>query len=132
MKPQWFGKSQPLELTAWEDIESSNLLWAPSTVNVSQKSAPPLDNNAPTLEIVYPDNTTENHTLESEFNAYHLTKGAFSSVGMNTSFDSGLNNSHILTSIDDVDNPGNGSLGLGHCIRGTKPVQHGRATPWSG
>ena len=98
-----------LGIDSVEDIESSNLLWAPSTVNVSQKSAPPLDNNAPTLEIVYPDNTTENHTLESEFNAYHLTKGAFSSVGMNTSFDSGLNNSHILTSIDDVDNPSNES-----------------------
>ena len=99
---------------AWEEsmlgiddvdaLENNNLLWAASTSNISLVPAPSLDNPTPTIDILYPDNSTDNHTLQTDFNAYHLTKGAFSGVGMNTSFDTS-EYGHMLTSIDDVSSP---------------------------
>lgn len=99
---------------AWEEsmvgidsidaMENSNLLWAASTTNISQISAPEENDSTPSVTVLYPDNSTVNHSLQTDFNAYHLTKGAFSSVGMNTTFDNG-NYGHMLTSIDEVSSP---------------------------
>ena len=107
---------------AWEEstvgidkikaLEYNNLLWAPSTSNLSQVAVPELNDTVHSVEILYPDNTSVNHSLQTEFNVYHLTKGAFSGVGMNTSFDNDENSGHTLTSIDDVNGTSDWSWSL--------------------
>jgi cytochrome oxidase Cu insertion factor (SCO1/SenC/PrrC family) len=90
-----------------DDIPSlnhSNLLWAASQANISLIPAPELENTTPSITVLYPDNTSVTHSLQTDFNAYHLTKGSFSSVATNVSFDS-ESSGHMLTSIDDVSNP---------------------------
>ena len=89
-------------------VENSNLLWAASTTNISQIPVPEENASTPSVTVLYPDNSTANHSLQTDFNAYHLTKGAFSSVGMNTTFENS-NYGHMLTSIDDVSSPSDGS-----------------------
>ena len=87
-----------------DGLENSNLLWAASTTNTSLIHAPEGNDSSPSITVLYPDNTSEDHSLQADFNAYHLTKGAFSSVGMNSTFSNG-NDGRTLTSVDDVSSP---------------------------
>jgi|APSaa5957512493_1039668.scaffolds.fasta_scaffold13581_3 protein SCO1/2 len=100
---------------AWEEsmvgiddlnaLEHSNLVWAASDANASVLTPPSNDSNV-SIQILYPDNSTETHTLQSEFNVYHLTKGAFAGAGMNASFSSDPNFGHFADTFDD-DKPAN-------------------------
>tara|TARA_B110000444_G_scaffold103036_1_gene97272 strand:- start:5008 stop:6552 length:1545 start_codon:yes stop_codon:yes gene_type:complete len=101
--------------TAWEEssvgideldaLEHPNLVWAASNANISALSAPALNDTNVSIQILYPDNTTDAHTLQSEFTAYHLTKGAFAGAGMNASFSDDPTYGHFLDSLDDVSSP---------------------------
>ena len=101
--------------TSWEDsavgvddvdaLENPNLVWAASNANMSALSAPSLNQSDVSIQILYPDNTTDSHTLQSEFSAYHFTKGAFAGAGMNASFSDDPTYGHFLDSLDDVNSP---------------------------
>ena len=98
----------------WEDsmvgiddvdaLENPNLVWAASNANASVLTPPSNDSNA-SLQILYPDNTTASHSLQSEFNAYHLTKGAFAGAGMNATFSNDPTFGHFTESLDDINAP---------------------------
>ena len=101
--------------SAWEEsaadvdevdaLENPHLVWAASDANMSALSVPSLNDSGPSIEILYPNNTVESHSLQSEFSAYHLTKGAFAGAGMNASFSTDPTYGHFLDALDDVNNP---------------------------
>ena len=101
--------------SAWEEsavdvdevdaLENPHLVWAASDANMSVLSVPSLNDSGPSIEILYPNNTVESHSLQSEFSAYHLTKGAFAGAGMNASFSTDPTYGHFLDALDDVNNP---------------------------
>ena len=101
--------------SAWEEsavgvdevdaLENTNLVWAASNANMSALSAPSLNESEPSIQILYPNNTLDSHTLQSEFSAYHLTKGAFAGAGMNASFSTDPTYGHFLDALDDVNSP---------------------------
>ena len=72
---------------------------------MSALSAPSLNESEPSIQILYPNNTLDSHTLQSEFSAYHLTKGAFAGAGMNASFSTDPTYGHFLDALDDVNSP---------------------------
>ena len=86
-------------------LENQHLVWAASNANTSALSPPPMNESNVSIQILYPDNTTVNHSLQTDFNAYHLTKGAFAGVGMNTSFSNHPEWGHALEAFDDVNSP---------------------------
>ncbi len=94
-----------LGIDAVDALEEQHLLWAASTSNVSLIPAPLLNDTQPSVEILYPDNTTEHHSLQADFNAYHLTKGAFSGAGLNASFSNDPTYGHFVEALDDVNSP---------------------------
>ena len=86
-------------------LENPNLVWAASNANISTLSAPSLNDSDPSIQILYPDNAVESHTLQSEFSAYHLTMGAFAGAEMNASFSNDPTYGHFLDALDDVNSP---------------------------
>jgi cytochrome oxidase Cu insertion factor (SCO1/SenC/PrrC family) len=86
-------------------LENQHLVWAASNANTSVLSPHPMNESNVSIQILYPDNTTVNHSLQTDFNAYHLTKGAFAGVGMNTSFSNHPEWGHALEAFDDVNSP---------------------------
>tara|TARA_B100000459_G_scaffold144867_1_gene108351 strand:- start:4340 stop:5884 length:1545 start_codon:yes stop_codon:yes gene_type:complete len=105
--------------SAWEEslvgidevdaLENPNIVWAASNANLSTLPMPSLNDSNPSVDILYPDNSSESHTLQSEFSAYHLTKGAFAGADMNASFSTDPTYGHFLDALDDVHNPSNWS-----------------------
>ena len=93
-------------------LENPNIVWAASNANMSTLSMPSLNDSNPSIEILYPNNTLETHTLQSEFSAYHLTRGAFAGAAMNTSFSTDSTYGHFLDAIDDVNSQSNWSWSL--------------------
>ncbi len=101
--------------SAWEEsavgvdevdaLEDPHLVWAASDANMSNLSAPSLNVSDPSIEILYPNNTVDSHTLQTEFTAYHLTKGAFAGAGMNASFSTDSTYGHDIDALDDVNSP---------------------------
>ena len=79
-------------------LEHDQLVWAASNANTSNLAAPHPDH--PTMQVLFPDNTTANHTLQ-EMNAWHLSMGAFAGAGLNTSMPSS-EWGHYMESIDDA------------------------------
>ena len=100
---------------AWEEsmvgiddidaLENEHLVWAASNANTSNLALPQLNEPNASIQILYPDNTTENHSLQTDFNAYHLTKGAFAGAGLNTSFSNDPTYGHFVEALDDVNSP---------------------------
>jgi len=101
--------------SAWEEsmvgiddidaLETPDLLWAASNANTSVVAPPSLNESNVSIQILYPDNTTESHSLQTDLNAYHLTKGAFAGAGMNASFSNHPEWGHGLEALDDVNSP---------------------------
>ena len=99
---------------AWEEsmlgidsidaLENEHLAWAASNANASVLAPAPLNESNASIQILYPDNTTDNHSLQTDFNGYHLAKGAFAGAGMNASFSIG-ESGYLLDAIDDVISP---------------------------
>ena len=100
---------------AWEEsmvgiddidaLENEHLAWAASNANTSGLSLPQMNDSNASIQILYPDNTTENHSLQTDFNAYHLTKGAFAGAGLNASFSNDPTYGHFVEALDDVNSP---------------------------
>jgi len=111
----WALKTFNTSSETWEDsmvgidgidaLENEHLVWAASNANTSVLSPPPMNESNASIQILYPDNTTENHSLQTDFNAYHFTKGAFAGAGMNTSFSNHPTYGHFVESLDDVNSP---------------------------
>ena len=86
-------------------LDHDQLVWAASNADVSVLSAP--DADVPTMQVLFPDNTTANHSL-TEMNGWHLSLGAFAGAGINTSMPSSQSG-HYMESIDDVEAPSDAS-----------------------
>jgi hypothetical protein len=55
------------------------------------------------MQVLFPDNTTATHTIE-DMTAWHLSMGAFTGAGLNTTI-SESQYGHYMESIDDVAAP---------------------------
>ncbi|MGB1897633.1 MAG: SCO family protein [Candidatus Poseidoniaceae archaeon] len=107
----WSLKLFDEETQTWEDspvgvdsvnaLEHEHLAWYATHANASLLE-PPLG-DTPSVQIVYPDNTT-NSTNVSSFTGYHLTQGAFDGAGIDVDIQDG-SYGHFLNSIDGVAAP---------------------------
>ena len=82
-------------------LDNDQLVWAASNANLSHLAAPHPE--APSMQILFPDNTTANHSLEF-MNGWHLSSGAFAGAGLNTSMPSSQYG-HYMESIDNISGP---------------------------
>jgi cytochrome oxidase Cu insertion factor (SCO1/SenC/PrrC family) len=92
---QWEESSVGID--SIDALEHDQIAWAASNANISLL-APPHE-EAASMQVLFPDNTTANHSIETE-NAWHLSMGAFAGAGMNASMPDGQYG-HYMESIDD-------------------------------
>ena len=86
-------------------LEHDQLVWAASNANTSLLHPP--NEHHPTMQMLFPDNTTANHTIET-MNGWHLSMGAFAGAGINTSMPASQYG-HYMESIDNVSAPSDSS-----------------------
>jgi len=101
---------------AWEEssvgidsidaLEHNQLVWAASNANTSLLNAP--DEEHPTMQILFPDNTTANWTMDY-VTAWQLSLGAFGGAGINASIGFKEGPGYEMESIDGVAGPANDS-----------------------
>tara|TARA_B100001093_G_scaffold508715_1_gene571434 strand:- start:5713 stop:7248 length:1536 start_codon:yes stop_codon:yes gene_type:complete len=98
-------EESPVGIDSVNALDHPHLAWAASIANHSGLEHPSGDDAS--MQIVFPDSTTANHTM-SEFNAWHLSMGAFAGADINTSMPSSQYG-HYMDSIDDVTGPSDSS-----------------------